>query len=74
MADGFELLRARLGGAQHLVCLFEAALFHQSPSEDELGWCDIEQEILPALEEIQRVPRFLLGGLHLTGHEVHVRE
>ena len=68
------MLRARLGGAQHLVCLVQTALLHQSTAEDELGRCDVEQEIFAALEEVQRVPRLLLGRLHLTGHQVHVRE
>src|SRR6266480_1969301 len=74
MADRFELLCTCLGGAQHLLRLVEPSLLHQRTAQHELGRSDVEQEIFAVAEELERVASFLLGGLHLAGHQVDVGE
>src|SRR4051794_21072044 len=72
MARRFELLCACLGGAQGLLRLVEPSLLEQRATENQLGRSDVEQKVFTAVEELERVPRFLLCCLDLPRRQVHV--
>src|SRR5690242_298452 len=51
MADGLELLGARIGRAEEFLRLVQAPLFHQCPTQHELRRSHVIEEVLTVLHQ-----------------------
>src|ERR1041385_2535803 len=74
VADGAELLEARLRVLEHGVCLLEPLLLQKSAAEDELGVAVLVEVVAPAAEKLECVPRVLLCELRLARAQVNLRQ
>ena len=74
MANGLELLGARIGRAEKFLRLVQAPLFHQRPTQHELRRSDVVEEVVAVLHQRERVTCLLLGRCRLARHQVHMGE
>src|SRR5439155_12132950 len=65
---------ARVGGGERVRGFLEPTLPEERAPEDELRVADLVEEVDPAVEQLERVPRLLLGEVDLVRAEVHLRE
>ena len=72
VAAGRELTEARLGSVERLLGIVEPPLLEECAAEHELGVPDLVEEIHPAVEEGQRMPRLLLGLLDVPAAEMNL--
>ena len=71
VADRRELLERRIGCAEGLFRLVEAFALEKRAAEHELGLADLVEEVLTAVEQLQRLARMLLGRFPLAEPEMN---
>ena len=74
MRDRRQLGKRLLGLAELLLGLVEPALLEQRAAEHELRVADLVEHVVAAAENLERVPRLLLGRAVVAGAQVHLRE
>src|ERR671923_239637 len=74
MARRRELGKALLRLRERLLGLVETSLLEQGAAEDELGVADLVEVVRPAVEQLEGMPRLLLGELQLAAPQVHLGE
>src|SRR5687768_16403211 len=74
MADGSELLERRVRGPEALLRFLELPALHERAAEHDVRLADLVEEVVAALEQLQRVPRVLFGPIPVLEVEVHGRQ
>ena len=72
VAPGRELVVGALAGLEGLFGLVEPILLEQRPAQHELGVADLADLVDTVAEQLERIPRLLLGPLDLAGAQVNL--
>src|SRR5439155_8320745 len=70
MTSGRELVVCKLAGAERRIGLVETILLEQRPAQDEIGVADLGDLVDTVAEQLERVPRLLLGPLDVAGAQM----
>ena len=72
VTPGRELVVRALAGMERFIGLVEPILLEQGPAQDELGVADLTDLVDTVAEQLERIPRLLLGPLDLAGAQVNL--
>src|SRR6266571_7245055 len=74
MAGGRKLVIRLIGSVERRLGLVEAFLLEQRTTQHELRVPGLVEEVDSVSEQLERVPRLLLGTHHVTGPQMHLGE